>query len=213
MSATNTEKNSCMSPDMIKIIKRHDPEIIGINDCLQAAVCIPVIDGPDGPAILFEKRSSTIPHQPGDICFPGGIIEEGETPLEAALRETSEELLISCEDITVLGASDYIHMEHLAVYPFAAELKEYKGTFSIDEAAEIFTIPLTWLCKNEPESYTVESIISPPSDFPYERIVGGRNYKWRNRSEKVYFYQYGDYTIWGLTAKILKSFIELCCNK
>ena len=210
MSVANTEKNRSMSLDMIK---SHKPEVIGINDCLQAAVCIPIIKETSGPAILFEKRSSAIPHQPGDICFPGGVIEAGETPMEAALRETSEELLIPCENITILGVSDYIHMEHLAVYPFAAELKEYIGTFSLDEVAEIFTIPLSWFVKNGPESYTVESIISPPSDFPYERIEGGRNYKWRNRSEKVYFYQYGDYTIWGLTAKILKSFIELCCNK
>ncbi len=209
MAALNTKKDKSMSLDMIK---DHKPEVIGIKDCLQAAVCIPVIKEEKGPAILFEKRSSGIPHQPGDICFPGGMIEAGETPREAALRETSEELLIPCDDITILGASDYIHMEHLAVYPFAAEIKDYKGTFSKDEVAEIFTIPLSWLYENEPESYIVESIMSPQENFPYDRIEGGRDYKWRNRSEKVYFYQYGDNTIWGLTAKILKNFLTICRN-
>ena len=61
MSAANTEKNRSMSLDMIK---SHKPEVIGINDCLQAAVCIPIIEETSGPAILFEKRSSAIPHQP-----------------------------------------------------------------------------------------------------------------------------------------------------
>lgn len=204
------DKNKTENKGAVERIKRHIPSVIGIKTCPQAAVCIPIVLTADGPALLFEKRSSNIPEQPGDICFPGGMAEPGETIKEAAIRETSEELLIPEENIELLGASDYIHMEHLAVYPFVAELKDYNGTFSRDEVADIFTVPLTWLSQNAPEIYNVESIMSPGEDFPYERITGGRSYKWRSRSEKVYFYQYGENTIWGLTAKILKSFLEIC---
>ena len=52
MSVANTEKNMSMSLDMIK---SHKPEVIGINDCLQAAVCIPIIKETSGPAILLKN--------------------------------------------------------------------------------------------------------------------------------------------------------------
>lgn len=191
-------------------MKVHKPDIIGINRCRHSAVCIPVINGDEGPSLLFQKRSSKIPHQPGDICFPGGMIDPGETPIQAAVREICEELLISESQVKVLGESDYVHMEHLAVYPFVVELVDYENTFSRDEVEEVFTVPLAWLRENKPEVYKLENDLRPQEGFPYERIVGGRNYQWRSRSEKVYFYQYGEYAIWGLTAKILKSFLEIC---
>ncbi len=193
-----------------KMIKVHKPDIIGINRCRRSAVCIPIVDTDEGPALLFQKRSSKIPHQPGDICFPGGMVEKGETAEEAAIREICEELLIPKADVEMIGASDYIHMERLVVYPFVVKLKNYKNTFSTDEVDEVFTIPFSWFSENEPEFYKIESVLQPEEAFPYERIVGGRNYRWRNRGETVYFYQYQDRAVWGLTAKILKSFLEIC---
>ena len=66
------------------------------------AVLIPLVEKEGELHILFEVRQAGI-RQGGEICFPGGMIEEGETAEEAAVRETAEELLIPAEKIEVIA--------------------------------------------------------------------------------------------------------------
>lgn len=189
-------------------IKEYKPSIIGLDRCLKSSVCIPLLNTPEGLSLLFERRSAGIEVQPKDICFPGGMIENGETPKEAVIREVTEELLVGTDQLAILGASDFLYIENLVVYPFVGMLSGYEGTFSADEVGEVFTVPLSFFEKNEPEEYRIDMTICPEENFPYDRIAGGREYQWRERSDNVYFYQYGKYTIWGLTAKITKNFID-----
>ena len=63
--------------------------------------------------------------------------------------------------------------------------------------------------ENEPERYSVDSKVIPGEDFPYDRIVGGRNYKWRSRAFDELFYDYNGITIWGLTARVIYSFANI----
>ena len=64
------------------------------------AVLVPLIEKDGEAALLLEVRSKDI-RQPGDVCFPGGRVEEGESFQETALRETEEEIGISALDIEV----------------------------------------------------------------------------------------------------------------
>ena len=74
---------------------------MGVKRPRPAAVLIPLLPNGNSYDVLFEVRSAGIA-QPGDICFPGGTMEPGETPEVAAVRETTEELLVSREQIRVL---------------------------------------------------------------------------------------------------------------
>ncbi len=204
----NTNSNTNIL-NCLENLKKHKPSIIDLNQCHQSAVCIPLIQTKTGYDILFEVRSPKILHQPGDICFPGGMIEEGETNLHAAVRETCEELCVLPKQIEVLGQMDIFFGGSIVVYPYTILLKDYKNTFSEEEVKEVFSVPLDFFLQNEPEIYPVERPAVLPDNFPYDKIVGGKNYKWRKRLENIYFYQYHNYTIWGMTAKILYSFITL----
>ena len=190
-------------------LKKHTPSIIGLERCQQAAVGIPLIEKEDGFHILFEVRSRHIGRQPGDICFPGGRMEKGESPKDTAIRESAEELLIEPSRIEILGPMDIFHTERQVIYPFAMRLLDYRGSFSEAEVADTFTVPLDFFLKTEPESYLMRIPVPLQKDFPYERIEGGKDYGWRDRQELVYFYQYKDRCIWGITAKILKSFVDV----
>lgn len=194
----------------IEKIKNHKPTLIGLRESKKAAVCIPLIKTEDGYDVLFEVRSSKIDSQPGDICFPGGMVEAGENCPDAAVREMCEELLVQTGQVEILGALDILAtIGGLLIYPYAAILHDYRGTFSTDEVEQVFRVPLSFFLENKPEIYETVLKVVPGEDFPYERIHGGRDYQWRQRRDSVYFYRYGARDIWGLTARIMASFVEL----
>lgn len=172
-----------------------------------AAVMIPIIKKDGIPYILFEVRQSHL-SQPGEICFPGGHVEKGESPLSAAIRETREELLISEEqvhDISPVGI--LITPSGLIVYAYCAKLLNYNGTFSSQETEEVFQVPLSFFLHTQPEAYHAKVTVTPDKNFPCHLLPGGRDYVWREGKYPVFFYQYEGHTIWGMTAKILREYI------
>ena len=185
------------------VLQNEIPGVIIDEESRVSSVIIPIVMKDDEPHVLFEVRSSSIPEQPGDICFPGGMIEEGESPKEAALRECIEELCIDEKQCQILGPSLIFHAPSMSVFPFIAEIKDYKGTFSEYESSEVFMVPLSFFKENEPERYALEWQRKASDDFPYERIVGGKNYKWRRQIQSEMFYSYQGRSIWGITAKII----------
>lgn len=192
------------------ILAHHTPTFIGMDQCHQAAVCIPLLKNASGGYdVLFEVRAATIAHQPGDVCLPGGMVEEGETPREAALRELQEELLLNKDQICYLGDMDKLYTgSRLIMYSFAAEVTEYQNTFSPAEVDEVFHVPLEFF------TYGTKMLYHPGKGgtrrgFPYDLICGGREYNWRSRKEDVCFYQYEGHVIWGLTAKVIRAFAEV----
>jgi len=82
------------------------------------AVLVPLVEREDGIHVLYEVRALTLRRQPGEVCFPGGHIEAGETPEQCALRETFEELGIPEGEVQVLGRLDFIaHRANFIMYP------------------------------------------------------------------------------------------------
>ncbi len=175
----------------------------------EAAILIPLVEVNGEPVLLFEKRAASLRRQPGEICFPGGRMEAGETPVEAAVRETCEELLISRDQIEVIREIGFESGPGgNTVWVVLGILHEYQGTYSSDEVEEIFTVPLAWLEEHEPDKYTAWMKIVPDEDFPYEQIPGGRDYAWTPRKHEIYFYRYQGHVIWGFTAHVVVDFLQ-----
>lgn len=82
-----------------------DPRIHAIETFKPAAVLITLTERPR-PGILLLHRPSTMRAHPGQIAFPGGRLDPGETAVEGALREAHEELGIRPQDVQVIGTSD-----------------------------------------------------------------------------------------------------------
>jgi len=83
----------------------NDPRLTGVETFTPAAVLIALTER-EHPGVLLLHRPSNMRSHPGQIAFPGGKVDPGETPVEAALREANEELGIRPEDVQVIGASD-----------------------------------------------------------------------------------------------------------
>lgn len=161
---------------------------------------------------ILNKRAAGV-NQPGDICFPGGHREEGETLKETALRETEEEIGIARKDIRLLGKSDFM----LTIY--RGMIQPYIGyipyevfqtaTPNPNEVEEIFTVPLRFFLKTEPERHDTVWEVMESTDFPYEKIEGGRNYPFSKGKATQLFYEYHGRIIWGFTAQVIRNIIEI----
>jgi 8-oxo-dGTP pyrophosphatase MutT (NUDIX family) len=82
-----------------------DQRMAGGETFRQAAVLVALTERAE-PGMLLLHRPSHMRAHPGQIAFPGGGIDPGETPVEAALREAHEELGIDPAQVRVIGASD-----------------------------------------------------------------------------------------------------------
>jgi 8-oxo-dGTP pyrophosphatase MutT (NUDIX family) len=186
------------------------PGMIGESRFKKYAVLVPIVDTPDGRSLIFEKRAGSLRRQPGEICFPGGKLEPGEPPETCAVRETTEELRITAEQISVLGPGDiFVSPFDIIIYPFIGKLLEYRYTYNPAEVSEIISVPVSFFLRNPPDKYKSTIVSRLASDFPYERIPGGENYPWASGSYDVLFYQYGELLIWGITAYLVQSAVEL----
>lgn len=186
---------------------------IGEETAFRSAVLIPLVQVEKEWHILFEVRSFIMRKQPGDISFPGGRIDAtDESPLAAALRETHEELGVDPEMIHIIGElSPYIVSSSFVIYPFVAivDYNQIIHDYNKEEVEAVFTVPVKWLLNYEPYAHVVSVDPVPSSDFPFEKIMNGTQYQWRTRSMEEWFFDYEQYTIWGITARILKHFVEI----
>lgn len=158
------------------------------------------------PHFLFEVRSSTLRQQPSEICFPGGKIEKGETPESAALRETCEELLLSYEQLEVLTSTDFVTTPaNRVLYPYIGLLKQYNNTFSKDEVEKTFLVPLSFFEQTKPTLYYHTVTITPSEHFPMEKMPNKTSYTFEQGTYPVPFYEYDNYTIWGMTARVIQA--------
>lgn len=177
------------------------------------SVMLPLIEMEGGLHVLYEVRSKNLVRQPGEICFPGGFCEKGETYLEAAVRECCEELSLESEKIRIICELDKVmNYSGFTIHCYLGELKVDEISSIIPEEAEVeevFAVPVSWLLENEPHTEIVEisPVISP--DFPYEMLGLGKDYYWRKGKMEVPFYKYQDKIIWGITGRITKQFVEI----
>ena len=173
------------------------------------AILVPLVETDSGTAFLLEVRSQFV-KQPGEVCFPGGRAEPGESVIEAAVRETCEELGLKSDDIEVISELQPLIMgDGREVYPVSARLhiKDIESlVLSKDEVAEVFLLPAKWLEENPPAHYELAAITD--EELP-EKLLGYlKHYDEYRKTGKTDYYEYDGHGIWGLTARIIKNLIQ-----
>ena len=188
----------------------HEP---GIQDVKQQyAVLVPLVEGPEGPSLLFEVRASTLAHQPGEVCFPGGRVEPGESPKDCALRETFEELAIPPGEVELIAPLDrLVQQGKFVMHPFLGIVSPAGMAAMTPSPAEVdstFLVPVEWLLAHPPQVYSYELKPQVAPDFPYDSIGFPSGYRWRSGETTVPVYPWPDRPIWGLTGRIVRHLME-----
>ena len=156
----------------------------------QAAVLMPVFEWEGEYHFLLTRRTEEVQTHKGQISFPGGMREGEEDLVNTALRETFEEVGIAENQIEILGRfHDYMSITRFRVTPFAGFIHgPFKTIPHVLEVAEVLQVPFR--------------IFTDPGRLRIEKNIYSKS------EPNVYFYSYGTHQIWGLTARIIKEFIE-----
>ncbi|MBM7312687.1 MULTISPECIES: CoA pyrophosphatase [Streptococcus] len=196
-----------MTDQLQALLKDYQPRPLG--EKRSYAVFLPLVWSDNQWQVLYEIRSESI-SQPGEVSFPGGRVEVGETPQKAAVREVMEELNIQPEQIDILGEIDYLVLERSTVHCFVGRLNlDWTTILPNEEVARIFIVPLSTLLTTQPVYYQLDSQIVPDCDFPFERLRGGVDYPFSHHKRSVPFYENLPENIWGMTAQFTHRFTEI----
>ena len=178
----------------------------------QYAVLVPLVEGEEGPALLYEVRAGSLRRQPGEVCFPGGKMEGSESPEECALRETWEELAIPPSAVHVLGRLDFIaHRANFLMQPVLARVDGAALDAMCPSPAEVeeaFLVPLAHLLDHPPLEYEYR-LVPETRGFPNELVGIPEDYRWQAGKENVPVYPWGKHAIWGLTGRITRNLVKL----
>ncbi len=172
-----------------RFLKTYQPREKRASHLKRAAILMPFFEKKSALHVLLTKRTESVEHHKGQISFPGGAVDrEDADSVVTALRETEEEIGLTRSSVDVLGVfDDYNTPSGYSITPVAGFIATLPLLApSSHEVAEIFDVPVSFFL-----------------DKMNERIVPVmREGKWRD----VYFYNYGQYEVWGVTAAILRSF-------
>jgi 8-oxo-dGTP pyrophosphatase MutT (NUDIX family) len=156
-----------------------------------AAVLVPLVFFQNEWHVLYTRRTDRVESHKGQVSFPGGACDEGETtPEETALREADEEIGIDPQDVKVIGKlSRMVTISKFKVTPVVGIIPfPYAFKTSGAEVARVFTMPLLWLAN--------------------------RNNYWEfsmSGSERtlIAYHPYDGELLWGATARMTINFLSL----
>lgn len=151
-----------------------------------AAVLVPVIERDDGLTLLFTRRTDHLIAHSGQISFPGGRMEPDDgTPEATALRETTEEIGLPADKISLAGRLN---------------VRETGSGYRVVPVVGLIAPPLALV----PDSNEVAAIFEVPLDF----LIEPANHRFETRvrgniERQFYAIPYGEHFIWGLTARLV----------
>lgn len=156
-----------------------------------AAVLVPIQLADTGPKVILTRRASALKHHPGQIAFPGGKIDPGDTDATAAaLREAEEEIGLPRRNVKVLGTlPGHETVTGFRITPVLGHVEDcFTPIPRSGEVDKVFSVPL--------------SHVTNPARFAIQSRM------WRGQRRYYYTVPYGPYYIWGATARILRGLAE-----
>jgi 8-oxo-dGTP pyrophosphatase MutT (NUDIX family) len=160
-----------------------------------AAVLVPFTKIEDRWHIIFTRRNNDLPEHSGQVAFPGGRADIGDTsPEETALRETYEEIGLYPSSVRILGRmKSFLTITNYKVKPVVGSVPwPFPIRLALTEVSRVFTIPLEWLA--DPLNHEVQQRRMPA---PHPSIP------------IIYFRPYDGELLWGVSAYIVINMLEI----
>ncbi|WP_371395963.1 CoA pyrophosphatase [Fretibacter rubidus] len=172
-----------------------DTDLVKRDGQRVASVLMPLVQRDLGWQVILTQRPMTMPRHPGQISFPGGRREDDETALQAALRETEEEVGLPASVITVLGRlPSFDAVSDYRVTPFVGVVDNKATIVPCErEVEEAFEVPLDFILNGN--NHIARDVFFDGRDHRlYDMPYDGPDGKHRN--------------IWGMTAMMMRRLYE-----
>ena len=156
-----------------------------------AAVLMPIQERQDGDHLVLTKRAEQLNHHRGQVAFPGGRVDaDDRDELQAALRESQEEIGIDPSHVRVLGRLDQVTAAaDFVVTPFVGVIPPfYEFRLNPAETEAVFSLPIA-------------ALLQPQCMVVADRLSSG--------GEPIYHFYCNGWDIWGATARIIVQFLDL----
>ncbi|MFM8794098.1 MAG: NUDIX hydrolase [Acidimicrobiales bacterium] len=168
------------------------PPYLPADDRRTSAVLVALHDSPDGPSVVLTRRTSTMSTHRGEMAFPGGRVERGETIIDAAVREANEEVGLDPALVTPWGMLDTLStmVSGSRIHPVVATLPCVPDLVAHDREVErIAHVPLAELASAD----------------TYRREYWVR----AGHTVDMHFFEIEGDTVWGATGRMLHQLIDL----
>jgi 8-oxo-dGTP pyrophosphatase MutT (NUDIX family) len=187
---TSTITLALLRDNLPRILQGRKRKVVHSPELTPASILVPLFEKEGNAHLLLIKRSRHMQYHPYQISFPGGGLEESDSDLqEAALREAFEEIGVIPGSVEVLGLfDDYASTSNFRITPVLGIIP-YPYPFIINsiEVERLVEVPL--------------SVLLPQSRTKTIRVQG--------QERHTDIFQSGSYTIWGVTARIIKDLLDL----
>jgi peroxisomal coenzyme A diphosphatase NUDT7 len=175
-----------------RVSRHHHPFAPAFPGARHSAVLVVLAPSDRGIEVLLTRRAMDMRTHRGEISFPGGRLDPGETATDAALREAHEEVGLDPASVHVEG-----QLEHLNTVVSLSYIVPVVGTVAapVDvlpaspEVDRVLWVPLAEFVR--PDTYRSERWGIPPTD------------------RLLHFFELDDETVWGATASVL---VQLLCS-
>jgi 8-oxo-dGTP pyrophosphatase MutT (NUDIX family) len=125
------------------------------------AVLVLIEDTARGPSVVLTRRRRDLRSHPGQVSFPGGRLDPGETIEQAALREAAEEIALRPDTVSVVGSGPtfYIPPSRFWVVPVVARWHDpHRLTENPWEVDEVLRVPVAHLLDRDSWRHTPRSL-------------------------------------------------------
>lgn len=164
----------------------------------QAAILMLLVCDQGQLQFLYTQRSTNVRDHKGQVAFPGGAREPGDSSiLQTALRETHEEIGVLPADVKIFGSMSPVKtISNYIITPFIGSITwPYPLKPSKDEVDHVFMIPLNWL---QNDSNHEERWV----DLPDLTV----------RRKAIYYQLYQGQLLWGITAALTLEVLDRIKN-
>jgi mutator protein MutT len=164
----------------------------GLDQPRPSAVLVALFDDGDGPEVVLTRRNKNLRNHQGEVSFPGGRLDVGEAPAQAAVREAFEEVALDPREVQVVGELDHIatFVSNSLIVPVVARLD---GRPQLEahaaEVARVFTVSL-------------RELLTPG-------VYSGEIWRHERDDVPVSFFALEGETVWGATARLLVQLLAI----